>query len=111
MSHSSRGRSDPARRQPQTSPGNFLGALQAELVMAWRWAVFPLKRLFESAIRDGIPPPTTFEGLPPGQFPPIEAIKDELFGSSRRGRHRTSLGGDVVQGVRIPPRPEDRARS
>lgn len=108
MSHSPRGRADPARRQPQIS--TLLGALQTELVMAWRWATFPLKRLFESAIRDGIPPPTTFEGLPPGQFPPIDAIKDELFGSSAHRHRGTPLGGQVVQGVRIPPRPDDRAR-
>jgi hypothetical protein len=83
----------------------FYDALRAELAAAWFCTTAPLKRLFESVVRDGIPPPTSVQGLPPGQFPPIDAIKDELFGLNLRPRG-APLEGDAVPGVRIRSRGE-----
>lgn len=108
MSHSSRNRPQNHRPDP-ASPGAFLQTSLDELTMAWRWAVAPLNRLFEAVIRDGIRPPTTFEGLPPGQFPPIDAFKDELFGRPDRGqRSAAAFETKVAPGVRISARADDR---
>jgi hypothetical protein len=86
-------------------------ALREELAIAWIRATSPLRRLFERLIRDGIPPPTTFQGLPPGQFPPIDAIKDELFGRTDGPRAGSSLvDAEIVHGIRIRSRGDPGAR-
>jgi len=109
MAHASPHRSGPTRSAHDGPFANFHHALLEELQMARLWAASLLRRLFEATIRDGIPPPTTFEGLPPGQFPPIDAIKDELFGRPARDRgHPRPFERDVAPGVRILPRGNDR---
>ena len=106
MSHSSRSRSHPDPRfSRRSAPArDFHGAVRAELAMVWIWATAPLKRLFMSVIKDGIPPPTTMQGLPPGQFPPIDAIRDELFG--RFAPSAAPLEGEAARGIGIEPRGE-----
>jgi hypothetical protein len=110
MPHSSRGNQHhPWRHRAPTS--DWVGALTAPVISAWAWAVRQLKALFEALVREGIDPPTTFEGFPPGQFPPIDAIKDELFGRSDRGRGRTvSFDIKSAPGVRIARPFEGRER-
>jgi len=109
MSHSSRTEPQDSRRARPGPLGDYYRAVRADLAAAWVWAVAPLKWLFEATVRDGIPPPTTFEGLPPGQFPPIDAIKDELLG--RTGHDRSAarpFERDLALGARIPSRRDDR---
>lgn len=109
MSHSPRNRTHAGRRTPP-APKPWLEILMAEWALAWAWAVAPLKRLFRAAVRDGIRPPTTFEGLPPGQFPPVDAIKDELLGRPRARRGSAApFKVDAAPGVHIAPRDDDRA--
>lgn len=105
MSKSLRTESHAPRQRPTRSAqaAGFYGALREEFALAWIWASSVFRNLLERVIRDGIPPSRTFQGLPSGQFPPIEAIKDELFG--RTGRERATAApfeGNVVSGVRLP---------
>ena len=82
MPHSSRRES--GRADHNAFMAGFYAALRTELAAAWICATAPLKTLFESVLRDGIPPPTTLQGLPPGQFPPLDDLKDELIGQAER---------------------------
>jgi hypothetical protein len=104
MSHPSRHRTRHGRRTPP-APKPWLDVLMAEWALAWAWAADPVRRLFRAAIREGIRPPTSFDGLPPGQFPPIDAIKDELFGRPRPRRGTAApFRVDAAPGTHIPPR-------
>ncbi len=110
MPHSSHG-NQRHRSTHRAPPADWAGALTAELAFARAWVVARLEALFEALVREGINPPTTFEGLPPGQFPPIDAIKDELFGRHDRDRPRTAVFEmNTAPGVRIAPRADGRER-
>jgi hypothetical protein len=111
MSRSSR-KGPHAPQWPPSAPlEDYYRAVRADLAMIWVWAIAPLKWLFEAAIRDGIPPPVTFQGLPPGQFPPIDAIKDELFGAGPVRGGAQPFRRNVAPRVRIPSRSDDRRAS
>ena len=108
MSLLSPNRSHSSRPTPR-APKSWLDALMDEWALAWTWAAAPVERLIRAAIRDGIRPPTSIEGLPPGQFPPIDALEDELFGRPARN-HRSAAAFEMkaAPGVRISARADDR---
>ena len=73
-------RSSPIRgRTAAAGPiASLYRGLSTEVAMILIWAFSPMRRFLETLLREGVRPPTIFPGLPPGQFPPIGALRDEL---------------------------------
>jgi hypothetical protein len=86
MSHSS-----PVRSRTAAADGpiaSLYRGLSTEVAMILSWAFSPIRRLLETLLGEGAGPPTIFPRLPPGQLPPIDALRDEL--RSHSGNDPTS---------------------
>jgi hypothetical protein len=74
-------RSSPVRTRTAGAAGpvaSLYRGLSTEATLILAWAFAPVRRFLETLLREGARPPTIFPGLPPGQFPPIGALRDEL---------------------------------